>query len=55
LDYDDVEVGDIDADRFVAWTLERWDAFDKIEEDLMSLESFFDNDGKYVFRMRPAA
>ena len=55
LNHDDVEVGNVDASGFVSWTLDPWDAMDKIEDDLMSMNSFFDDDGKYVFRKRPAA
>ena len=53
LHRNDVEVGDIAAGRFVPWTIEPWDANDKIDAELMAMRSFLDDDNKYVFRKKP--
>jgi hypothetical protein len=55
LHHDDVEVGDIAAGRFVPWMLEPWDASDKIDAELMAMQSFLNDDDKYVFRKKPVA
>jgi hypothetical protein len=55
LSHDDVEVGDISAGRFVPWTLELWEADDKIDAELMAMESFLEDEDRYVFRKRAVA
>jgi hypothetical protein len=45
----DMEVGDLREGRFSAWTLDPWDAHEKIADDLMSLDSFLEDKTRYVF------
>jgi hypothetical protein len=52
LHHDDVEVGDVEAGRFVGWKLEPWDANDKIDRDLMSMASFLEDESRCVFRRK---
>jgi hypothetical protein len=55
LHYDDVEVGDVTAGRFVPWPLPSSDADERIDAELMAMDSFLDDEDKYVFRKRPVA
>ena len=55
LRHEDVEVGEMTAGRFVSWNLEPWDADDRIDAELMAVDVFLDDEGKYVFQKRPAA
>jgi hypothetical protein len=55
LHHDDVEVGDVTAGRFVPWQLASWDADEKIDAELMTMDLFLDDESKYVFRKRPVA
>ena len=52
---DDVEIGDVTAGRFVPWKLAPWDADQRIDTELMAMDSFLEDESKYVFRMRPVA
>ena len=52
---EDVEVGDITGGRFVPWPLPSCDTDDKIDADLMAMDSFLDDEEKYVFRKRTVA
>ena len=55
LHYEDVEVGDVQAGTFIPWPLPQWDADDKIDAELMAMDSFLDDEARYVFRKRPVA
>src|SRR4051794_29211470 len=55
LRHDDVEVGDVTAGRFVSWQLDQCDADERIDAELMAMDSFLDDEDKYVFRKRPVA
>ena len=55
LHHDDVEVGDVRDGRFAPWSLPSWDADEKIDAELMTMEKFLDDETQYVFRKRPAA
>jgi hypothetical protein len=55
LEHEDVEVGDIAAGRFVSWTLAPWEAEEKIDAELMAMDSFLEDEDRYVFRRRRAA
>jgi hypothetical protein len=55
LHYEDVEVGDMQAGTFVRWALPQCDAADKIGVGLMALETFFDDENRYVFQKRQIA
>ena len=55
LEHDDVEVGNMVAGRFVPWTLEPWDASNKIDAELMAMDGFLDDEDRYVFRRTRAA
>ena len=49
LIHDDVLVGDIIEGRFVPWALERSEVDQKIDRDLMSMDTFLDDETRYVF------
>ena len=55
LHHEDVEVGDVSGGAFVPWPLQSWDADDKIDADLMAMDTFLEDKSHYVFRKRPAA
>ncbi|MBE0543193.1 MAG: hypothetical protein IH623_17755 [Verrucomicrobia bacterium] len=55
LHHEDVEVGDMQAGTFVPWALPQWDADDKIDAELMAMETFLDDENRYVFRKRQVA
>ncbi len=55
LHHNDVEVGDMTAGRFVPWRLPPWDADERIDAELMAMNSFLDDEDKYVFRKTPMA
>jgi hypothetical protein len=55
LHRDDVEVGDVAGGSFFPWTLEPWDADERIDRELMAMDSFLEDHSKYVFRIRPVA
>jgi hypothetical protein len=50
LHHDDVEVGDVKSGRFVAWQLPPWDADYRIDSELMAMDTFLDDETRYVFR-----
>lgn len=50
LDRDDVEVGDIEDGSFVPWALPSWDADEKIDTELMAMDTFLEDETQYVFR-----
>jgi hypothetical protein len=52
LHYEDVEVGDIEKGRFIPWKLEPWDADEKIDQELMTMSVFLDDETHYVFRRK---
>jgi hypothetical protein len=41
LHHDDVQVCDMTGGRFTPWSLEPWDAYKKIADELMSMDVFF--------------
>ncbi len=43
------------AGTFVRWALPQCDADDKIGVELMALETFFDDENRYVFQKRQVA
>src|SRR6476469_6838899 len=55
LHHEDVEVGDMRGGRFAPWSLAPWDADQRIDTELMTMESFLDDETQYVFRKRPTA
>jgi hypothetical protein len=55
LHHDDVEVGDFSGGRYVSWTLDPWDADHRIDRELMSMDSFLEDESRYVFRKKQAA
>jgi hypothetical protein len=50
LHHEDVEIGDIHNARFRSWGLESWDAHSKLEHNLLSIDSFLDDNERFVFR-----
>jgi hypothetical protein len=48
LDHEDVEVGDVRDGRFVSWSLPSWDADEKIDAELTTMDTFLDDDSRYV-------
>ena len=52
LVHDDVLVGDIAEGKFVPWTLEPSEVDQKIDRDLMSMDTFLDDETRYVFRRK---
>ena len=55
LHHDDVEVGDVRGGQFISWSLPAWDADERIDAELMAMDTFLDDESQYVFRKRPAA
>ena len=52
LRHDDVEIGDMRGGRFISWELEPWDAEDKIDQGLMGMDTFLEDESRYVFRRK---
>src|SRR2546427_8587411 len=55
LRHDDVEVGDLTEGQFVRWELEPWDADHRIDRELMSMDTFLEDESRYVFRKKQTA
>jgi hypothetical protein len=55
LHHEDVEVGEVRGGMFVPWPLPSYDADDKIDAELMAMDTFLDDESQYVFRKIPAA
>ena len=51
--HSDVELGELKGGRYVPWVLEPEDANTKIEEELMSMDAFLEDESRYVFRKNP--
>ena len=51
---DEVEVGDIVGGRFIPWNIQGEDANSRIDEELMSMNAFLEDEGRYVFRKKIA-
>lgn len=49
---DDVEVGDLEEGKFVPWRIEPYDAEGKIDDELMAMTAFLDDEARYVFRKK---
>jgi hypothetical protein len=49
---EDVEVGDLEEGRFVPWQIDPWDADERIEQELMRMTGFLDDDTRYIFRKK---
>ena len=52
LHHDDVEVGDVESGKFVAWSLAPWDADERIDSELMAIQDFFSDETRCVFRRK---
>lgn len=52
LHFDDVELGSVKEGRFVAWPLDPWDADERLEEELMALDAFLEDEDRYLFRKK---
>jgi len=50
LHRDDVEVGDMRDGQFVSWGLEPWYARDRIERELLAMDTFLDDTRRFVFQ-----
>jgi hypothetical protein len=50
---DDVELGDRIEGRFVPCRFEPWDPHFKLQQELMAMDTFFDDQERYVFRRTP--
>ena len=50
LSHKDVEIGEIHDGRFRSWKLQPWESDDKLTQELLSLDTFLDDNKKYVFR-----
>lgn len=48
----DVEVGEVEAGRFIAWRIDPWDACERIERESMAMSAFLDDETRYVFRRK---
>jgi hypothetical protein len=55
LHRDDVQVGDLEGGRFLAWQHPPWDADHRIDSELMAMDSRLDDKTRYVFRKKPAS
>lgn len=53
LHHADVEVGDLQAGRFVPWQPEPWVADERIDRELMGMTAFLDDEARYIFRKKP--
>ena len=45
-----VEIGDIIDGQFVRWSLELWDADEKFESEVCALDTYLEDETRYVFR-----
>jgi hypothetical protein len=50
----DVQVGDLEAGKFVPWPIKPWAAEEKIRAELLAQPGFYANDRQIVFRRKPA-
>lgn len=50
-----VEVGDIIDGQFVRWDLELWDADETFESEVCALDTYLEDDTRYVFRKQKPA
>ncbi|RYD85062.1 MAG: hypothetical protein EOP84_03680 [Verrucomicrobiaceae bacterium] len=53
LHYDDVEIGELRDGRFLLWSLPAWDADQKIDAELMAMETLLSDESQYIFRKKP--
>jgi hypothetical protein len=51
----DVDLGDFKEGRFVSWSLEPEDADTRVDEELMSVDAFLEDQSRYVFQKKPNA
>jgi hypothetical protein len=52
LHHGDVEVGDFDGNKFVAWPMAPWAAAEKINVELVAKKEFLEDERRYVFRRK---
>jgi hypothetical protein len=51
----DVDLGDLKEGKFVSWSLEPDEANLKIDDELMSMDSFLEDENRYVFQKKKIA
>jgi hypothetical protein len=47
--YDDVEVGELRHGTFMPWNVDSDEAYDRFDQEIMKMDAFLDDDGRYVF------
>ena len=52
LHHSDIEVGSVDGGKFVPWPMPNWEAAQKIDAELKSMNGLFDDENRFVFRRR---
>ncbi len=52
LRHEDIEVGDVIAGRYIAWTIDPWDAHEKIEKEICALDDYLEGETRYVFKKK---
>lgn len=52
LHHDDIEIGHLEAGKFVPWQLDPWYADERIDRELMAMSVFLDDETLYVFRRK---
>jgi hypothetical protein len=52
LHFEDVDIGHVEDGKFVAWTLDPWDADEKFDSALMAMDHFLENETRYVFQRK---
>jgi hypothetical protein len=55
LHHEDVDVGDMHDGQFVSWGLEPWYARDRIERELLAMNTFLDDTQRFVFQRKAKA
>ena len=53
LHHRDIEIGDIEAGKFVPWRQSPWEAAGRINAELMARKEFFSDETHGVFRRKP--
>jgi hypothetical protein len=51
----DVDLGDFKEGRFVSWSIKPEDANTRVDDELMSMDAFLEDQSRYVFQKKPNA
>jgi hypothetical protein len=50
--HDDIEVGELRHGIFVPWNLDSEESYDRFDQEVMAMDTFLDEDDRYVFQMK---